>query len=643
MELRHLRYFIAVAEESTLIAAAKRLRVAQPALTRQIHDLERDIGVDLFERGPRGVELTPAGEVCLVSARHILRQVETAIERARGSSRGIVGRCRICVGARSLASGLIARIVAQVHAEYPAIELVVTEGVGFRQWNSIQQGEMDIGLGFPANKDYPDLASETLDYDIFDAILVSSTHRVASRASVSLGDMTEDTFLAWKSKLLPDFIRQQKTEFARVGFTPARTREFEDIFSIAAMVAAGQGWTLFPTSNSALAVSGSTIVPLDGFKLPIPHAVVSRRAEQQPVVRTVLAIIRRVMTAERATTLSGPAIPSDSLVPPPLEGASVDDAADEPAGERAIELRHLRYFFGVVESKSFGRAAERLELTQPALSRQIRDLERTVGVDLLERAARGATTTPAGESFFASTRRILDEANALPAEAQRARRGMVARCVLGAVSTSGAHGLLNDLIRRSAQELPHLEIFVEDYHTPMQPAALRSAVIDLGLCHASPLSPVEERGLIREPLVTDVVNCALVAADGPLADQSSLSFGDLVDVPFLFPNRAFQPGLYDLLFSMFDDRSFRPRIDQSYQGLKTIWTMIAEGRGWGVGFQSQCSDPPPGTIAVPVIGFAMPWGLDVLYRDDESRTPILILIDMLHDIARVHEQQSAVA
>ncbi|MEO8621857.1 MAG: LysR family transcriptional regulator [bacterium] len=642
MELRHLRYFIAVAEESTLIAAAKRLRLAQPALTRQIHDLEREIGVDLFERGPRGVELTPAGDVCLVSARHILRQVEIAIERARGSSRGIVGRCRISVGARGLASGLIARIVAEVHAEYPAIELVVTEGVGFRQWNSIQQGEMDIGLGFPANKDYADLVSETLDYDIFDAILVSSTHPVASRASVTLSEMKEDTFLAWKSRMLPDFIRQQKAEFARVGFTPAHTREFEDIYSIAAMVAADQGWTLFPTSNSALAVAGSTIVPLDGFKLPIPHAVVSRRAEQQPVVRTVLAVIRRVMTAERATTLRGPAIPSGSLVPS-IEDELVGDATDEPGGERGFELRHLRYFCAVVESKSFGRAAERLELTQPALSRQIRDLERTVGVDLLERAARGATTTPAGESFFASARRILDEANALPAEAQRARRGAVARCVLGAVSTTSAHALLTDLIRRSAHELPRLEFFVQDYHTPMQPAALRSAVIDLGLCHASPLSPVEERGLIREHLVRDVVNCALVAANSPLARHPSLSFGDLIDVPFLFPNRTFQPGMYDLLFSIFDDRAFRPRVEQSYQGLKTIWTMIAEGRGWGIGFQSQCGNPPPGTVAVPVIGFTMPWGLDVLYRDDESRTPILILIDMLHDIARTHEQQSAVA
>ena len=113
MELRHLRYFIAVAEESTMVGAAKRLRIAQPALTRQIHDLEREIGVDLFDRGSKGMELTPAGDVCLVSARHILGRVESAIALAKGSSSGIVGRCIIsttvvrilsyhCVGFRTV-------------------------------------------------------------------------------------------------------------------------------------------------------------------------------------------------------------------------------------------------------------------------------------------------------------------------------------------------------------------------------------------------------------------------------------------------------------------------------------------------------------------------------------------------------------
>ena len=633
MELRHLRYFVAVAEETTLVAAAKRLRIAQPALTRQIHDLEREIGVDLFDRVARGVELTPAGDVCLASARHILGQVDVAMDRARGSSKGIVGRCAICVGARSLSSGLIARIAANVHANFPGIDLVISEGVGFRQWNSIQVGEVDIGLGFPANSDYPDLASETLDYDIFDAVIVSDGDELATRASVKLPEMGDRMFLAWNSRLLPEYRKQQRAAFVSAGYKPIQTREFEDIYSIAAMVAAGQGWTLFPRTNPGLSFKGTAVIPLEDFRLPLPHAVVSRRGEQRPVVRTVLGVIRRVMTADRVAAGRGPA--AARLTP---AGIAVIPEESQPAsGERIIELRHLRYFRAVVESKSFGRAAERLELTQPALSRQIRDLENAVGVPLLERATRGVSTTAAGDSFIRSTRRILDEADALPAEAQRARRGMVARCVLGAVATKAARSLVNELIRRCALEQPQLEIFVEDYHTPLQPAALRAARIDLGLCHASPLSPVEERGIRRDRVQHDAINCVLVPANSELAQRSSIEFSELADIPFLFPERSFQPPLYDQVFAVFESHAFTPRTGQTYDGLKTAWTMVAENRGWCLGFESQCSDPPPGTVAVHVDGFTMPWGLDVLSREDESRTSILLVLDILFDIAQLSD------
>lgn len=633
MELRHLRYFVAVAEESTLVAAAKRLRIAQPALTRQIHDLEREIGVELFDRTARGVALTPAGEVCLTSARHMLAQVDIAMDRARGSSRGIVGRCSINVGARALASGLIARIAARVHEDFPGIELSVTEGVGFRQWKSIQVGECDIGLGFPATSDYSDLASETLDYDIFDAVIVSSADELATHASVTLAEMGDKLFLAWKSELVPEYRKQQRIAFANAGFKPTHMREFEDIYAIAAMVSAGQGWTLFPRSNLGLSPVGTTVVPLDDLRLPLPHAVVSRRGEQRPVVRTVLSVIRRIMSAERVAAGRGPAARRDT----PMGVAVVQQELSPLAKERIIELRHLRYFRAVVEARSFGRAAEVLELTQPALSRQIRDLETVIGVPLLERESRGVSVTPAGESFIRSTRRILDVADALPAEAQRARRGMVSRCVLGAVATNLAQALVSELIRRASAEQLHLEIAVEEYHTPVQPAAIRAAQIDLGLCHASPMSPVEERGVRRDHLLLDSINCVLVAADSDLAQRESIDFHDLAGRPLLFPERSFQPLLYDQIFAIFEQHSFVPKIGQTYEGLKTAWIMVAEDRGWCLAFQSQCSDPPTGTVAVPVNGFAMPWGLDVLSREDESRTSILLVIDMLLELAQMHD------
>jgi DNA-binding transcriptional LysR family regulator len=141
----------------------------------------------------------------------------------------------------------------------------------------------------------------------------------------------------------------------------------------------------------------------------------------------------------------------------------------------------------------------------------------------------------------------------------------------------------------------------------------------------------------------DVASCALVACDSPLASRASIAFHELVDIPFLFPDRTFQPALYDQLFSIFEGRAFKPRVDQTYDGLKTIWTMVAEGRGWALGFRSQCESPPPGTKSVPVDGFSLPWGIDVLSRVDESRTLTLLMIDMLHDIARHYQDPALVS
>ncbi len=621
MELRHLRYFIAVAEETTMVAAAKRLRLAQPALTRQIHDLEKELDVELFDRVPRGMVLTPAGEACLDSARHILHQVDAAFETARGSSRGLVGRCVICAGARSLSSGLVARIASFVQATYPGIDLAVSEGTVGRQWDAIRAHDADIGIGIPAGAEYSDLISETVTYDVFDSISVSNAHPLAGRASIALAELQNETFISWNSHLVPEFSRQREAEFKRIGFKPKARRDMDEIYGVIMQVASGQGWTFVPGATTRLIPPNCVGIPLSDFKIPMPHSMIYRSTETRPVVRTILDVIRRMMTAERhgqtlvneppVTSVTGPATPA-----------------------AAIELRHLRYFCAVVEAQSFGRAAERLELTQPALSRQIRDLEHAVGISLLDRAARGATATPGGDSLYRDALRVLDEAAALPAEAQRARRGTTARCIIGAVPSNNALLLLRELFQRGAAEFPKVEVLVYDYMTPEQPGALRAARIDLGLAHASPLSHAEALGIRRERLLNDTMNCALVQAGSELSSRESIELSELADIPLIFPSRAFQPGLYDELFSAFAGLAFHPRIDQSYEGLKTIWALVAEGHGWGLGFTSQCSDPPMGTVAIPINGLSIPWGIDVLLREDESRSIILRVVDVLHEVAR---------
>jgi DNA-binding transcriptional LysR family regulator len=624
MELRHLRYFSAVAEESTLVAAARRLGVAQPALTRQIHALEAELEVELLERGPKGAALTPAGEVVHASARHVIGEVDAAVQRAREASRGIAGRCVICAGVRALASGFVPRIVTTLNAEYPNIEVRVIEGTLNRQFRILQLGEADVGIGVAASRDYPELASETLHISLFNMAAFADSHPFARRESVSMRELAGETFIAWKVSELRKLI---DAEFKRLKFVPAGRREFEHPFAIAAAVAANQGWTLVPNDARALAPPGTTVVPITDFKLALAHAMVWRKDDVQPVVRTVMDVVRRIAAEERR------ARGDDVPIPVPARVSAATPLAEGAPPSAVLELRHLRYFCAVADAGSFGRAAERLALTQPALSRQVTDLERVVGVPLLERAARGVSPTAAGESLLTSARRLLDEVGTMAAEAHRARRGAIAQCRIAAVPTSSARALITALVHDCARDAPHLELHFEDYATPTQPGALREGLIDLGVCHASAMSAHEQRGVERFHLTTDLANCALVSASSPFAQREHLTLRELEDVPFLFPDRAFQPEMYDDMFGEFERNMFRPRVDATYDGLDTIWSLVALGRGWAIAFASQCDAPPVGTRSIPLEGFSVPWGLDLLARDDESRSLILDVADRLRRLA----------
>jgi DNA-binding transcriptional LysR family regulator len=335
-----------------------------------------------------------------------------------------------------------------------------------------------------------------------------------------------------------------------------------------------------------MAPKGSTVVPILDFQVPLAQALVWRADERRPVIRTVMNVARDVAAEERARR------DGRATVRSPAPTLSTLTEKDRVAPSNVLELRHLRYFCAVSEAGSFGRAAEQLGLTQPTLSRQVADLEGVVAIPLLERITRGVSATPAGDAFMRSARRILDEVSAMSAETQRARRGVIARCVVAMVPTMLARKLVAALVRECAKDEPQLELVFEEIATPEQPEALRTGRIDLGLCHTSPLSAADERGIERVHILSDAMNCALVAAGSPLASRRSLSIRELTDVPFIFPDRGFQPAMYDFLFKRFEGIGFRPRVDDTYDGLRTIWHLVAQGHGWAMGFASQCAEPP---------------------------------------------------
>src|ERR1043166_4924348 len=127
MELRHLRYLVAIADAGSFSRAAETLRVAQPALTRQIHDLEAELDAELFDPAARRATPTETGDACVRLARHVIQDTEAAVRRARMSSVGVMGRLVISAGPIPLRTGIVPALVERIAAKYPGISLQIEE------------------------------------------------------------------------------------------------------------------------------------------------------------------------------------------------------------------------------------------------------------------------------------------------------------------------------------------------------------------------------------------------------------------------------------------------------------------------------------------------------------------------------------
>ena len=623
MELRHLRYFVAVAEDHGFVRAADRLRIAQPALSRQIRNLEREVGMRLVEREPRAVHLTPGGEAVLVAARAILEETTHAIERARRSSRGLAGQCSVCAGKLPTWNGVVARLIAAVRRDFPLVALDVTEGVGEIQWRAVRSGQSDLGIGMAPTREYADLEREQLMVQGFDAALVTSNHRLCDRTGVRVAELAKDAIVA---VLGPESDHHRMClEVANRATPPTPIRRAETIADLFAQIAMGIAWTPFVRALAPWAPPGTAVVPLEDLDVSMAQYVIWKRGGMAGVVRTVrdslLAVVRESPNdaSSSASRHASPRRPARAA-PEPAPNVAV------PLG---LELRHLRYFLTVTEERSVGRAARQLSITQPTLSRQMQDLERVVGVTLLERNAKGVVPTAAGAALAADARQILELAAGLGPEAHRASRGALGRCLVATIPPMVVGRLIAAVLRDAVDEMPEIHVGLVEIPTPQQPEALMSGRVDLGICNAfTSVTPFLSR-IQSVRLLEDPVRCALVPPDSPLAGRSEIALSELADVPFLFMSRSLYPSFYDQVMTVFAAQHFHPRIEQPYDGLQTTWSLARRGEGWCIGFRSNLRFPPAGLVGVPVRGLDLPWGIEMLHRRDENRGGVLRLMALV--------------
>ncbi|MGH8515042.1 MAG: LysR family transcriptional regulator, partial [Gammaproteobacteria bacterium] len=194
MELRHLRYFVAVGEEEHFGRAALRLRVAQPALSRQIQDLEREIGFELFDRLSRGVKISAAGKLFLEEARRILQQLNEATERAQRVARGQSGTLRVGFTENASWRGVVPDSLHLFRERYPDAELQLNPLPSLQQLEAVRSGRLDAGFMF--NPPKPDRELDHLPVALNSlALAAPAAHPLAHIKNLRLRDMTDARFI----------------------------------------------------------------------------------------------------------------------------------------------------------------------------------------------------------------------------------------------------------------------------------------------------------------------------------------------------------------------------------------------------------------------------------------------------------------
>lgn len=287
MELRHLRYFAGVAGELNFTRAAARLRVAQPALSRQIRQLEAELGVALLRRTARGVELTDAGRAFLTEARALLAQTEEAMRAARQTKNSEVLRIGYIWG---LFHSLVPRWLERFRREQPGCATHLFDLTPLEQARALLQDKLDAGfIGFAQEADTPGLRRRKVGECAFVAALPAG-HPAARKRPLPLAALSNEFFLGIAEETYPGASRLVAEAFARAGFRPKILQMVERGYTILGLVAARCGVALVPESLQALPHEGVVFRPL--ANPPVADLYLAWRADSgsaslQPLLRVI--------------------------------------------------------------------------------------------------------------------------------------------------------------------------------------------------------------------------------------------------------------------------------------------------------------------------------------------------------------------
>ncbi|HZP93575.1 MAG TPA: LysR substrate-binding domain-containing protein [Burkholderiales bacterium] len=291
-----------------------------------------------------------------------------------------------------------------------------------------------------------------------------------------------------------------------------------------------------------------------------------------------------------------------------------------------MELRHLRYFMTVAEELHFGRAAEKLHISQPPLSMQIRALERELGVTLLNRTQRHVSLTQAGNTLLQEARQILSRLDQAVLMTRRAGRGEIGELAIGFISVAD-YNVLPNLLREFRRRYPLVNLTLRESTTDAQLEDLVNGRIDVGLVLPPISAPaLESIPILREPLI------AALPRRHPLARRAGrIALAALSNAPFILFPRHMAPGLYDDVVSFCRSAGFSPRVEQEAVQMQTIVSLVSAELGVAIIPQSLQNLQRTGVVyrqlkeASPLTEIRLAW------RRDDALPVLRLFLDLARE------------
>lgn len=297
MEFRHLRYFLALADELNFGRAAKRLHISQPPLTRQIRQLEEEFGAELFVRTPKGVELTEAGRLFREEAVKILVLAQRTTERTQMAGRGQIGRLDVGIFGSAVLN-VIPRLILEFRRQYPDVIIHLHTMTRPKQIEALQEGRLTVGFVrvFP---DAPDMAVETVLKERL-MVAINRDNELSRSREISVRAFENQSLILFPSSPRPSLGDHVIALCLREDFQPRVVQEVEDVVTSIALVSCGFGICVVPECATSLRLPRVVYRPLKGSNQIIELGCAYRPDDHSPILRSFLDVVRKFRIANEA-------------------------------------------------------------------------------------------------------------------------------------------------------------------------------------------------------------------------------------------------------------------------------------------------------------------------------------------------------